>query len=334
MNTKNNQTNASKSNGKLPVWNLKDLYNSHNDKSLIRDLNDIKKNTQKFEKKYLNKVNALSADNLHKAIKQLEEIDELMDKILSYAHLLVAEDGNNEKNKIFFQQMQETITNYASSIIFFTLELNQISEKQINKLVKSPNLQTYKNWIINKRSFKPYQLDLKIEKILQDKSITSHSAWIRLFDDLITSLKFPFKKQELTSAQIFNYMSDKNESTRKLAAKSVGKVLGNNIKIFSTITNTLAKDKSINDSWRKLPNPVSARNLSNVVEDSVVDSLVSSVIEYYPKLSHRYYALKAKWFKKKSLMYWDRNAPLPFQSSKTFTWREAQNTVVDAYSDF
>ena len=168
MNTKINQTNASKNNGKLPVWNLKDLYNSHNDKSLIRELSNIKKNTQKFEKKYLNKVNALSADNLHKAIKQLEEIDELMDKILSYAHLLVAEDGNNEKNKIFFQQMQETITNYASSIIFFTLELNQITEKQVNKLLKSRNLQIYKNWIINKRSFKPYQLDLKIEKILQD----------------------------------------------------------------------------------------------------------------------------------------------------------------------
>ncbi|MDC0161712.1 M3 family oligoendopeptidase [bacterium] len=334
MNTKNNQTNALKSHGKLPVWNLKDLYLSQNDKNLIRDLNDIKNGTLNFEKKYLNKVKSLTANNLYKAINQLERIDVLMDKILSYAHLLVAENGNNEKNKIFYQKMQEMITNYASSIIFFTLELNQISEKQINKLTKNKNLQIYKNWIINKRSFKPYQLDLKIEKLLQDKSITSHSAWIRLFDDLITSLKFPFKKEDLSSAQIFNYLSDKNESNRKLAAKSVGKVLGSNIKVFSTITNTLAKDKSINDNWRKLPTPVSARNLSNVVEDSVVDSLVTSVIEYYPKLSHRYYALKSRWFKKKYLMYWDRNAPLPFQSSKIFTWKEAQNTVVDAYNGF
>ena len=334
MNTKNNQTNALKKSGKLPIWNLKDLYLSQNDKSLTRDLNYIKNDTLKFEKKYLNKVKSLTANDLYKAIKQLEHIDMLMDKILSYAHLLVAEDGNNEKNKIFYQQMQEKITNYASSIIFFTLELNQIPEKQIKKLIKNQNLQIYKNWIINKRSFKPYQLDLKIEKILQDKSITSHSAWIRLFDDLIASLKFPFKKKELTSAQIFNYFTDKNEFNRKLAAKSVGKVLGSNIKLFSTITNTLAKDKSINDNWRKLPSPVSARNLSNVVEDSVVESLVSSVIEFYPKLSHRYYALKAKWFKKKHIMYWDRNAPLPFQSSKTFTWKEAKNTVVDAYSEF
>ena len=334
MNTKNNQTNAQNNLGKLPIWNLKDLYLSQKNKSLIRDLNNIKNDSLKFEKKYQNKVHLLTANNLYKAIYQLEQIDVLMDKILSYAHLLVAEDGNNEKNKIFYQQMQETITNYASSIIFFTLELNKISEKKINILVKNKKLQIYKNWIINKRSFKPYQLDLKIEKILQDKSITSHSAWIRLFDDLIASLKFPFKKEELSSAQIFNFLSDKNESNRKLAAKSVGKVLGNNIKIFATITNTLAKDKSINDSWRKLPTPISARNLSNVVEDSVVDSLVSSVIEYYPKLSHRYYALKAKWFKKKYLMYWDRNAPLPFQNSKTFSWKEAQNTVIDAYSEF
>ncbi len=334
MNTKNNQTNAQNNLGKLPIWNLKDLYVSQKNKSLIRDLNNIKNDSLKFEKKYQNKVHLLNANNLYKAIYQLEQIDVLMDKILSYAHLLVAEDGNNEKNKIFYQQMQETITNYASSIIFFTLELNKISEKKINILVKNKKLQIYKNWIVNKRSFKPYQLDLKIEKILQDKSITSHSAWIRLFDDLIASLKFPFKKEELSSAQIFNFLSDKNESNRKLAAKSVGKVLGNNIKIFATITNTLAKDKSINDTWRKLPTPISARNLSNVVEDSVVDSLVSSVVEYYPKLSHRYYALKAKWFKKKYLMYWDRNAPLPFQNSKTFSWKEAQNTVIDAYSEF
>lgn len=334
MNTKNNQTNALNNLGKLPIWNLKDLYLSQKDKSLIRDLNSIKNGTLKFEKKYLNKVESLTADNLYKAIYQLEQIDILMDKILSYAHLLVSEDGNNEKNKIFYQQMQERITNYASSIIFFTLELNKISEKKINIIVKNKKLQIYKNWIINKRSFKPYQLDLKIEQILQDKSITSHSAWIRLFDDLIASLKFPFKKEELSSAQIFNFLSDKNESNRKLAAKSIGKVLGNNIKIFATITNTLAKDKSINDSWRKLPTPISARNLSNVVEDSVVDSLVGSVIDCYPKLSHRYYALKAKWFKKKYLMYWDRNAPLPFQNSKTFSWKEAQNTVIDAYSEF
>ena len=334
MNAKNNQINELKNLEKLPVWNLKDLYSAQNDNKLIKDLKNIKSRTAKFEKKYVNQIKSLSANHLFKAISELEEIDILMDKILSFAHLLVAENGNNEKNKIFYQQMQETITNYASSIIFFTLELNQINDRLLIKLLKNPKLKIYKNWIINKRSFKPYQLELKIEKILQDKSITSQSAWVRLFDDMIASLKFPYKGKKLSSAEIFSLLSDAKETNRKLAAKSVGEVLGSNIKIFASITNTLAKDKSINDNWRKLPSPVSARNLSNVVEDSVVDSLVNSVVESYPKLSHRYYALKSKWFKKKQLMYWDRNAPLPFQSSKVFTWSEARNTVIDAYSEF
>ncbi len=42
-----------------------------------------------------------------------------------------------------------------------------------------------------------------------------------------------------------------------------------------------------------------SRHLANRVEPEVVDALVSSVREAYPRLSHRYYALKAKWFGKK-----------------------------------
>ena len=318
----------------LPKWNLNDLYKSKNCKELKKDLLNLDKDCKLFEKKYFQKIEKLKAKELFKAILKIEKIDTKMDKILSYAHLLVAENGNNEKNKIFFQQMQEKITSYASSIIFFGLELNSISERNLKKLLKSNELKKYKNWIINKRSFKPHQLDLKIEKLLQDKNITSYNSWVRLFDDTIASLKFSYKNKKLTSSEIFNLLTDKKETTRKVAAKSVGNTLGKNIKLFSTITNTLAKDKSINDKWRKLSNPVSSRNLANVVQDEVVDSLANSVIEFYPKISHRYYSLKAEWFGKKYLNYWDRNAPLPFQSLKRYSWLEAKEIVLNAYSDF
>ena len=318
----------------LPKWNLNDLYKSTNCKELKKDLLNLDKDCKLFEKKYFQKIEKLKAKELFKAILKIEKIDTKMDKILSYAHLLVAENGNNEKNKIFFQQMQEKITSYASSIIFFGLELNSISERNLKKLLKSNELKKYKNWIINKRSFKPHQLDLKIEKLLQDKNITSYNSWVRLFDDTIASLKFSYKNKKLTSSEIFNLLTDKKETTRKVAAKSVGNTLGKNIKLFSTITNTLAKDKSINDKWRKLSNPVSSRNLANVVQDEVVDSLANSVIEFYPKISHRYYSLKAEWFGKKYLNYWDRNAPLPFQSNKNYSWEKAKKIVNDAYSNF
>ena len=334
MKQKNYQNLTKNTLGKLPVWNLKDLYESPKAKNLNNDLNQLRRITKKFEKKYTYKITKLSPSQLLKAIIELENIDIKIDKIMSYAHLLVAEDGNNEKNKIFYQQMQEQITNIASSIVFFSLEINEISEKNLKKIYADKKLKIYKNWIKNIRKFKPYQLDVKTEKLLQEKSITSRSAWIRLFDDTIASLKFPFKGKNLSSAEIFNFLSDKKESNRKKSAEVVSAVLKDNISLFTSITNNLAKDKSINDKWRGLPNPVSSRNLSNVVEDEVVEALTETIKENYPKIAHRYYKIKAKWFKKKSLMYWDRNAPLPFQSQSIYSWKDARQIVSDAYSNF
>ena len=334
MKKKYNKSNKKQASKPLPVWNLGDLYPSINSKKISIDLNYIKKSSKSFAKKYEGKIIKLNSRELLKSILDLEKIDEKMDKILSFAHLLVAEDADHEKNKIFFQQMQEKITNYSSLLIFFSLELNQIDEKKLNNLLKDEKLSKYKTWVQNRRSFKPYQLDKNLEKLLQDKSITSSSAWIRLFDETIASLRFPYKNKHLTSAEIFNYLSDSKSHVRKAAAKSVGQILEKNVKIFTTITNTLAKDKSINDDWRKLPNPVSARNLSNVVEDEVVEALSKTVKSSYKKLSHRYYKLKSNWFGKKTLKYWDRNAPLPFQSKKIYNWDDAREIVTNSYFEF
>ena len=334
MRKKNKNSSKKQSYKPLPVWNLGDLYTSTGSQKIKKDLNFIEKKSLSFEKKYERKINRLTSSQLFIAIVELEKIDEIMDKILSYAHLRVAENIKDEKNKIFFQQMQEKINKFSFSLIFFTLELNEVSEKKINLFFKNKKLAKYKTWIKNRRSFKPYQLDKRLEKLLQDKSITSSSAWIRLFDETIASLRFSFKKQNLNSSEIFNLLSDSKASSRKAAAKSIGKTLKENVNLFAIITNTLAKDKSINDDWRKLPNPVRSRNLSNVVEDDVVEALSNTVVSSYKQLSHRYYKIKAKWFGLKQLKYWDRNAPLPFQSKKQYTWNDTRDIVTKAYHDF
>ena len=337
MTTKTNNNMRSKNInnlGKLPVWNLADLYDSIKGKKISSDLNFIEKATKKFEKKYGGKIKQLNSEKLFKVILELEKINEKIDRIISYAHLLYAENVEDEERKIFFQQMQEKITKYSSSLIFFTLELNNIENKNLQKLLKNKKLKIFETWIANARTFKPHQLDKKLEKLLQDKSITSTNAWIRLFDETIASLRFPFEKKKLSSTEILNLLSDNDPLKRKKAAKSIGNVLGKHVKIFATITNTLAKDKSINDEWRKYPNPIRSRNLSNVVEDEVVEALSNAVTSSYSNLSHRYYTIKAKWFGVKSLKYWDRNAPLPFQSNKKFTWNKARTLVYNAYSDF
>ena len=334
MKAKNNKHRNLKKTENLPIWDLNDLYPSISSKKLKNDLDFIRKKSKSFEKRFHNKIAKLDHLKLYKSIIELEQIDLKIDKILSYAHLLLSENVNNEKNKIFFQEMQEKITSYYSSIIFFNLELNAIEEKKIKLLLKKKSLSKYKNWIQNKRTFKPYQLDINLEKLLQDKNLTSNNAWIRLFDETIAGLKFPIKDKYLSSAEVLNLLSDDKKNIRKLAAKSIGHTLGKNVNLFTTITNNLSKDKEINDKWRKLPNPVSSRNLSNVVEDEVVESLAKAVINYYPKLSHRYYKLKCKWFGVKKLKYWDRNAPLPFQTKKNYSWSEAKKIVLNSYFEF
>ncbi|PPR46663.1 MAG: Oligoendopeptidase F, plasmid [Alphaproteobacteria bacterium MarineAlpha5_Bin9] len=317
-----------------PIWNLDDLYKSINSPDIQKDLQNIKKNTLDFKKKYEGKIASCKADELYLAIKIVEKIDEKIDKVLSYAHLKFTENMTDEKNKIFFQQIKERITEYSSSLVFFSLEINAINNSKLKKLFRNNKLIKYKTWIENSRSYKPYQLNKKLEKFLREKNVTSNSAWIRLFDETIANLKFKFKNKYLSSSEIFNFLSDANHINRKAAAKSIGKTLSNNINLFSIITNTLAKDKSINDQWRKFPNPVRSRNLSNVVEDEVVNALCDSVKNSYSSLSHRYYLLKAKWFNKNKLKYWDRNAPLPFQSNKIYSWNEASEIVLKAFSGF
>ena len=333
--TNNNLDNNHKQNlGNLPIWDLSDLYDSIESKNISSDLEFIEIKAKEFEKNYEGKISSLNGHTLLAAIEQLEIIDERMDKILSFAHLLYAENVEDVKNKIFFQQMQEKIIKISSSLIFFTLELNAIEEKQINELFNFEGLKKFKTWIEIARTYKPHQLDKKLEKLMKDKSVTSSAAWIRLFDETIASLRFPFKDKELSSAEILNYFSDNDASKRKEAAKSIGSVLKNHVNIFCTITNTLAKDKAINDEWRKYPNPVRSRNLANVVEDEVVDALTKAVTNSYPKLSHRYYKMKTKWFGKKSLKYWDRNAPLPFQSNRIYTWKQATSIVLESFNHF
>tara|TARA_Y100000590_G_scaffold161332_1_gene184999 strand:+ start:14630 stop:16432 length:1803 start_codon:yes stop_codon:yes gene_type:complete len=330
---KKNLNNSNKL-GNIPRWNLKDFYENPESKKIIRDLENIKKSSLNFEKKYEGKIKNLNSKKLYKAIAEFEEINKKMSKIISYAHLLFVENLNNEKNKIFFQKIQEKITNYSSSIVFFNLELNLISNYNLTKLFKNKKLLKYKNWLLILRSYRPYQLDKDLEKLMRDKNITSSLSWSRLFDETIASLKFPFRGKELSATQIFNYMTDKDPKKRKQTAKSIGLTLERNINIFTIISNTLAKDKNINDRWRKFPNSISNRNLSNVVEDEVVENLSFTVQSYYPKLSHRYYNLKAKWFKKKKLMYWDRNAPLPFQINRSYSWNQARDIVIEAYGSF
>ncbi len=321
--------------GNLPSWDLTDFYKSIADKKIAEDFKLARDLAACFKKNYQGKLQEISAINLAKAIKEYEKISELLGKISSFSYLNYATNLNSPKDTAFYQDSSEKINDISSLMVFFELEINQIEDKKLNSLIKSnSDLQRYSPYLRDVRVFKKYQLSEELEKMLLEKSATGSAAWSRLFDETINNLKFPFDKKTLNSSQIFDLLCNQDEKVRRKAAKIIGQVLQENSKILAYITNILAKDKDISDKWRGFAKPISSRNLSNYIEDEVVDSLIQTVKKNYPAISHRYYRIKAKTLGKKKLHYSDRNAPVSLAENKLIAWDEAKEIVASAYNSF
>lgn len=321
----------------LPRWDLTDFYTSINDQAIKQDLEKAAEAAEKFQQTYESrfKNNSWSTQDLLTAIQEFETIEELMGKLMSFAYLNYATHLTDTSVLQFFQSVQEKITVYSSKLIFFTLDLNNIDSTVLLQAYESnAELYHYKPWIDSLRLFRPHQLDNKLEKLLHEKSLTSRNAWVRLYDETLASLTFTYEDKLLPLAQILDLLSNKDASIRKAAAISLGAGLKEKLSLFTMITNILAKDKEIEDTWRQYPNPVSARNLSNQVEDEVVQALTNAVKDNYKNLSHRYYGLKAKCLGLDKLEYWDRNAPLPEAEDQAIAWNDARHIVLEAYQTF
>src|SRR5712671_2595773 len=321
--------------GALPEWDLGDLYPGRESEELKRDLAASETDAAAFRERYEGKLATLSGPALAGAVASYERLQETLGRVMSYAYLVYAGDMSNSEIGRFFQTMQERVNAITSGILFFTLEINRLGDAELAEKLKSQELAHYAPWLRDVRAFRPYQLADDIEKLLHEKSIAGRSAWVRLFDETMAGLRFPWQGGEpLTNAEVLHLLSAHDPAVRKRAADVLGEVLQQNVRNFALITNTLAKDKEIEDRWRGFKRPISSRNLSNFVEDEVVDALIAAVRGAYPALSHRYYRLKAKWFGVERLDFWDRNAPLPEEDDRIIPWPEAQRTVLEAYGAF
>ena len=316
---------------KLPNWNLGDFYSSIKDKQIELDLEEFKKFSISFNDKYKGKLIAQS-QKLETIIKEYEDGNELGDKLGNYAFLIYATNMNDQDTVQFYQGINEKLTEVSSNLIFFTNELNASDDLEFEKFLSDAGI--YKNWLTNIRRYKHHQLDEKSEMIFLDKNLTSNSSWVRFFEEQINDLKFKIDDKDLNSSEALNLLSDHNATTREKAAQSIEKVFKSNVKTFSFITNTLAKDKITNDKWRKYNSPIDSRNLANNVENEVVEALTQSVTSNYKNISHRYYKIKAKLFNREKLNYWDRNAPYPDSPNKKINWSEAKDIVLRSYANF
>ena len=325
--------------GALPEWNLADLYAGMDDPAFAADMARARGDAKAFAEAWRGRLAALLAGpeasrRLYEAIQRYEALDDLMGRIMSYAGLLYAGDTTDPARSKFYGDAQEKVTDASSDLLFFTLELNRLDDVALDAAAAQAPLAHYRPWLEDIRREKPFQLDDKLEQLFHEKSVTGASAWNRLFDETLAALRFDVAGESLPLEATLSKMQDEKELVRKAASEAVAKTLGENLRVFTLITNTLAKDKEISDRWRGFADVASARHLANRVEPETIEALVEAVQAAYPRLSHRYYKLKAKWFGKDALDHWDRNAPLPQTPAKLYAWEDARALVLDAYAGF
>jgi len=318
----------------LPSWNLADLYESPESPAIEADLQLADSRGLAFSQSHAGRLTSLSGAELAAAMETYQAIDEILGRVMSYAQLLFSADSTDPAAGQFYQSMMERCTAISAHTLFFRLELNRIEDAQLEQKFADPAFARWRPYLRDLRVWRKHQLSDELERFVHEREVTGRAAWSRLFDETIAGMRVPFNGEQLTVNAVLNKLSDPDRKIREVAALAIGHAFSERAKLFSLITNTLAKDKEIIDTWRQFPRPGTDRNLSNVVEDEVVDALVSAVTADFPRLSHRYYKLKAKWLGLEKLQHWDRNAPLPGDDDRKVTWPEAQSRVLEAYSRF
>ena len=323
--------------GDLPDWDLTDLYDSPDSPALTADLADVEAKVKHFANRYQGKLDSLSAADLLDCVTTYEAIDITAGRIMSYAGLRYYQNTMDSDRAKFMADMQDKITISTTPLVFFSLEFNRLDEAHLARLLaENAALARYKPVFDRMRAMRPHQLSDEMETYLHDASVVGASAWNKLFDETMAGLMFDVAGEEepLPLEATLNLLTDADRTKREAAARALAVVFDKHIKLFARVHNTLAKEKEIDDRWRKMPTAQHARHLSNHVEPEVVEALRNAVVAAYPKLSHRYYRLKAKWMGLEKLQVWDRNAPLPIETPRLVNWVEAQETVLGAYAAF
>ena len=325
--------------GDLPEWNLADLYSGMDAPELKRDLEKAAADAIAFESRWKGTLAAEagrgSEGRLGEALRQYEALEELIGRIVSYAGLVYAGNTVDPQRAKLYGDVQEKMTDASAHLLFFALELNLIEDAAIEAALDAdPAFGHYRPWVLDLRMDKPYQLEDRIEQLFHEKSVTGRGAWNRLFDETMADLRFSVDGEELTLEPTLNRLQDADGEVRHKASEALAATFSKNLRTFTLITNTLAKDKEISDRWRGFKDIADSRHLANRVERGVVDALASAVRDAYPRLSHRYYAMKARWLGMEAMNHWDRNAPLPETPKATIAWDDAKTTVLSAYHRF
>ncbi len=321
------------------AWDLGDLYKGVDDPRISKDLEAALDRARAFEETYRGKIGTEpgpAPDLLLSAVHELESLSEQMDRPVIYAHLLHAGKTDDPKHGALLSRTREQRIAINKHLIFFDLEWVKVPDGPAQALLARPELGRYRHYLERKRAWRPHFLSEPEEKVLDEKSLTGRAAFVRLFDETVAAIRFPFEhagqRQDLSLQNLNKHLYDPDRSVREAAARAWTKGLQDNARLLTFLFNTLILDHHSDCTLRKFTDPAAPRNLDNEISSEVVEALMTACERYHPTVQ-RYYRLKARLLKLEQLYDFDRYAPL-FPEQPTCDWPAARRTVEESYAAF
>ena len=319
-----------------PLWDLSDLYASREDARIQTDLDRARALVDKLNA-YQGKLGGLSGAALGQALDEVirtyEEASEILGALGAFAFLGASTDRENALAQSFEADVREKITAIATPTVWVTLEINQLDDEAVKAALDAHEpARRWAPWLRRLRAMKPHELSEELETFIAERG-PLQAQWSRLFDETLAALRADVDGEKLTLSEGLNRLTDKDEAKRAAAGKAMTEAFNGITRTMGMVLNTIAAEKALEDRKRGFKRPADSRHLANEVHGESVDAMAEAVAESYPRIAHRYYALKAKLMGKDKLNHWDRNAPLGQAGSKTYDWQGGKELVLSSFAD-
>src|SRR5579864_99898 len=324
---------ATKSTGAENVrWDLSDLFASPDDPEIESWLAHDIESAISFEKNYKGRVATLEPKDFVAMMRELADQEESAAKPEVYAYMLHSQDTQDHAAGRLLARVREASAERSSHMVFFTLELAQVSDEQAKMLYADPEAAKYRHFVEEARKFRPHQLSEPEERVLTDYSPVGNGAWVRLFDELCARIRVGVDGEEVSLDQALTLLREPDRDVRRKVNAAVTEALSGDIRTRGYVFNVMLQDKSIDDRLRHFPSWISSRNLANETSDAAVQALVDAVASRYD-ISARYYRVKKKLLNVGELHEWDRYAPIA-GATRDLTWEDAKELVLGSYRRF
>ncbi len=315
-------------------WDLEPLVDGGGSERALAQLDECQQRAEAFAERYRGALETIEPAEMAAAMRELEAISDLGGRAGTYASLAFSVDTLSPEVGSLMQQVRERSAALQTTLLFFDLEWNELSDERAQELLDAPELAFCRHYLKMERRYRPHQLTEPEERIMTETSVTGPGAFSRLFTEQTSAITVELAdaQEPLQLMEALSRLQDPDRERRAEAAEAVTGALEPGLRTRAFIYNTLLQDKATKDRLRSFDHWLAARNLDNEASDESVEALIEAVQGRY-ELARRWYRLKARMLGLDVLADYDRVAPLA-EAERHVGYDEARELVLDCYRGF